>query len=121
MQARVKSLVLLEAPRYEGNIGKAPANDIEVLYADDGSLLKAEPVSIPGLRIGEWHKRGPGRPRKPKGAPKQKNRPKATREELTQVRKMMDEGKSTKEISEAIGRPVNSVGRYIKRIREGKA
>ena len=41
--------------------------------------------------------------------------------EILQVRKLMDEGKSTKEIAEAIGRPVNSVGRYIKRIREGKA
>lgn len=121
MQAKVKPLVLPEVPHYEVNTGKAPANDIEVLYADDGSVLKAEPVSIPGMRIGEWHKRGPGRPRKPKGAATQKNRPRVTRAELTQVRKLMDEGKSTKEIAEAIGRPVNSVGRYIKRIREGKA
>jgi hypothetical protein len=81
VQAKVKPLVLPEVPHYEGNTGKAPANDIEVLYADDGSVLKAEPVSIPGMRIGEWHKRGPGRPRKPKGAATQKNRPRVTRAE----------------------------------------
>lgn len=56
MQARVKSLVLPEAPKYEGNTGKPLDSDIEVGYAPDGSVLRAQRVSVHGLALGAWHR-----------------------------------------------------------------
>lgn len=55
MQARVKPLVLPEAPKYEGNIGKPLDSDIEVKYAPNGSVLRAQRVSVHGLALGAWH------------------------------------------------------------------
>ena len=43
MQARVKPLVLPEAPKYTGNTGKPLDSDIEVEYAH-------------GLALGAWHR-----------------------------------------------------------------
>ena len=56
MQARVKPLVLPEVPKYEGNIGKPLDSDIEVLYARNGSVLRAQRVSVHGLALGAWHR-----------------------------------------------------------------
>ena len=56
MQARVKSLVLPEAPKYTGNTGKPLDSDIEVLYARDGSVLRAQRVSVHGLALCAWHR-----------------------------------------------------------------
>lgn len=56
MQARIKSLVLPEAPKYTGNTGKPLDGDIGVKYAPDGSVLRAQRVSIHGLALGAWHR-----------------------------------------------------------------
>lgn len=56
MEARIKPLVLPEAPRYEGNTGKPLDSDIEVEYAPDGSVLRAQRVSVHGLALGAWHR-----------------------------------------------------------------
>ena len=53
MQARVKPLVLPEAPKYTG---KPLDSDIEVEYAPDGSVLRAQRVSIHGMALGAWHR-----------------------------------------------------------------
>ena len=53
MQARVKSLVLPEVPKYEGNTSKPLDSDIEVKYAPDGSVQR---VSVHGLALGAWHR-----------------------------------------------------------------
>lgn len=56
MQARVKPLVLPEVPKYTGNTGKPLDSDIEVLCARDGSVLRAQRVSVHGLALGAWHR-----------------------------------------------------------------
>lgn len=55
MRVRVKPLVLLEAPKYTGNTGKPLDSNIEVKYAPDGSVLRAQRVSVHGLALGVWH------------------------------------------------------------------
>ena len=56
MQARIKPLVLPEVPKYTGNTGKPLDSDIEVEYAPDGSILRAQRVSVHGLALGTWHR-----------------------------------------------------------------
>lgn len=53
MQARIKPLVLPEVPKYTG---KPLDSDIEVLCARDGSVLRAQRVSVHGLALGAWHR-----------------------------------------------------------------
>ena len=56
MQARVKPLVLPEAPKYIGNTGKPLDSNIEVKDAPDGSVLRAQRASVHGLVLGAWHR-----------------------------------------------------------------
>lgn len=119
MQARVKPLVLPEAPHYEGNTGKPLDSDIEVLYARDGSVLKTERVSIPGLRIGDWHKHGPDRPRKP-GQPHTGGRcTPLTESEINKIKELHYAGVSRKEIAAKTGRAYTTVNKWIRAL-EGR-
>lgn len=120
MQARVKPLVLPGAPHYEGNVGPVWSRP---WYEAEKDLIVVTVSPRSGALPSCHHdaKKGPGRPRKPKSTQAKKNRMKATKEEITQVRKFMDTGKSTKEIAEAIGKPDYTVRRYKRQIRAGIA
>lgn len=108
MQARVKPLVLPEAPHYEGKTGRPLENCIEVLYTDAGKILECKRHTEPP------------RPLKLDYRPR-KRLPHPTSEEVTRIREMMEQGKSTKEIAEAIGKPDYTVRRYKRQIRAGIA
>ena len=92
MQARVKSLVLPEAPKYEGNIGKPLDSCVEVFYTDAGKILECK-----------RHTKPP-RPLKLDYRPR-KRLPSLTPEETARIHEMMDEGKGPKEIVVRTGRP----------------
>ena len=92
MQARVKSLVLPEAPKYEGNIGKPLDSCVEVFYTDAGKILECKRHTEPP------------RPLKLDYRPR-KRMPSLTPEETARIREMMEQGKNTKEIAVRTGRP----------------
>lgn len=48
-----------------------------------------------------------------------KRLPHPTSEEVTRIREMMEQGKNTKEIAEAIGKPDYTIRRYKRQIRAG--
>lgn len=123
MQARIKSLVLPEAPHYEGNTGKPLDSEIEVLYAQDGSVLRAQRVSVQGLVLPSWHhdaKKGPGRPRK-SGRPHTGGRgTPLTESEISQIKELHCAGASRKEIAAKTGRAYTTVNKWIRALEEGK-
>lgn len=106
MQAGVKPLVLPEVPKYEGNIGKPLDSCVEVFYTNAGKILECK-------RHAE-----PPRPLKLDYRPR-KRMPSLTPEETARIHEMMDEGKGTKEITEAIGKPDYTIKRYKRQIRAG--
>ena len=110
MEARVKSLVLPEAPKYEGNTGSvwtrpwyATEKDLTVVIVSprQGALPKKQ-----------FRRRKPGRPHTGGRGPA------ATEEEIKQIMALHSAGVPRKEIAARTRRPYSTINKWIRALEE---
>ncbi len=109
MQARIKSLVLPEAPKYEGNTGSAwtrPWYEAE----KDMTVVTVSPRQE-ALQKKRFHGRKLGRPHTG-------GRPVVTKEEIKQIMALYSAGVPRKEIAARTGRSYPTISKWIRALEE---
>ena len=110
MEARIKSLVLPEAPKYEGNVGSSAWTRPWYETEKDLIVVTVSPRQevLPKKRV---RRRKPGRPHTG-------GRPVVTEEEIKQIMALYSAGVPRKEIAERTRRPYSTINKWIRALEE---
>ena len=111
MQARIKSLVLPEAPKYEGNVGSSAWTRPWYETEKDLTVVTVSPRQG-ALPKKQCHRRKPGRPHTGGRGPV------ATEEEIKQIMALHSAGVPRKEIAARTGRSYPTINKWIRALEE---